>query len=221
MVRRAGAGRALRVAFNSGHQGRYQRRDRRFALKKLTTSAKSISATNSAILQAPANLKRGGRRWPSLHRIPLLFGAAFLVLIGCTPPVDLEAEKANVRTVVDQFEKVWETEDMQLFSKIMAHDADMVNFVSDAPEHFIGWDALKKAAEEMFPAFENTNVTVRDQVIRVHPAGQAAWFSRLWGWSLEVKGQPVRLEGCRFTGVLEKRNGEWVFVPFHNSVPVR
>jgi uncharacterized protein (TIGR02246 family) len=146
---------------------------------------------------------------------------ASLVLSACTQQVDLEAEKAKVKTVVDQFEQVWETEDMDLFSKIMAHDADMVNFGSDAPEHFVGWEALKEAVEKMFPSLENIKIAVRDQVIKVHSSGHTAWFSEIWDWDLAMGGQPVRLEACRFTGVLEKRNGNWVFVQFHNSVPVR
>ncbi len=140
---------------------------------------------------------------------------------ACAQQVDLEAEKVKVKIVIDQFTQVWEKEDLELFSRIMAHDADMVNFGSDAPEHFVGWEALKAAVEEMFPAFENTKIAVKDQVIKVHPSGQVAWFSQIWDWDLAVGGQPVRLEGCRFTGVLEKRNGNWVFVQFHNSVPVR
>jgi uncharacterized protein (TIGR02246 family) len=146
--------------------------------------------------------------------------AAFSFTSACAPQVDLGAEKAKVKIVVDQFEQVWETEDMDLFSKIMAHDADMVNFGSDAPEHFIGWEGLKTAVEQMFPALENTKITVRDQVIKVHPSGHLAWFSQFWDWELLMGGQPARLE-YRFTGVLEKRNGNWVFVQFHNSVPVK
>jgi uncharacterized protein (TIGR02246 family) len=151
----------------------------------------------------------------------LFFAAALVALSACTQKVDLEAEKAKVKTVVDQFEQVWETKDMELFSRIMAHDADMVNFGSDAPEHFIGWEGLKGAVEQMFPALENTKVTVRDQVIKVHPSGHVAWFSQFWDWDLVVGGQPVHSEGQRFTGVLEKRNGNWVFVQFHNSVPLQ
>ena len=148
------------------------------------------------------------------------FGAAFLVMSGCTQNVDIEAEKAKVKSVVDQFEQVWETEDMALFSRIMAHDADMVNYGTDAAEHFVGWEVLKEAVEKMFPSLENTKITVKDQVIKVHPSGNVAWFSEVWDWDLVVEGKPVRSEGCRFTGVLEKRNGNWVFVQFHNSVPV-
>lgn len=147
-------------------------------------------------------------------------GAAILGMSGCAQKVDIEAEKGKVKTVVDQFAKVWETEDMGLFSRIVAHDADMVNYGSDLPEHFVGWEALKEAVGQMFPAFENTKITVRDQVIKVHRSGTVAWFSEEWDWDLMVEGKPARCEKCRFTGILEKRNGQWVFVQFHNSVPV-
>ena len=109
---------------------------------------------------------------------------------------------------------------MELFSRIIAHDADMVNYGTDAAEHFVGWEALQKAVEEMFPAFENIKITVKDQVIKVHSSGTVAWFSQVWDWDLVAEGQPVSAPGCRFTGVLEKRNNSWVFVQFHNSVPV-
>jgi len=143
-----------------------------------------------------------------------------LVLSGCTQKVDLEAEKAKVKSVVDQFEQFWETEDMELFSRIMAHDADMVNYGSDAAEHFVGWEVLKESVEKMLPSFENTKITVKDQVIKVHPSGNVAWFSEVWDWDLVVEGKPAHSGDQRLTGVLEKRNGNWVFVQFHNSVPV-
>jgi uncharacterized protein (TIGR02246 family) len=153
--------------------------------------------------------------------LTLFVGAALLATSACAPPVDLEAEKAKVKSVVDQFKQFWETEDMELLSRIMAHDADMINSGTDAAEYFVGWEGLKEAVEKMLPSLENTKITVKDQVIKVHPSGNVAWFSQIWDWALAVGGQPVQLAGCRFTGVLEKRNGNWVFVQFHNSVPVR
>ncbi|MBI2617541.1 nuclear transport factor 2 family protein [Candidatus Gottesmanbacteria bacterium] len=134
--------------------------------------------------------------------------------------IDIEAEKAKVKSVIDQFQQIWETKDMELLSKIIAHDAEMVNFGTDAFEHFVGWEALKKAVEKMLPSFENIKIAVRNQVVKVHPSRNVAWFSQVWDWGLMVEGKPVHSEGQRFTGVLEKRNGKWVFVQFHNSVPV-
>jgi len=152
-----------------------------------------------------------------LFNLTLLF-----ILNGCTQikEADIEAEKSKVKEVVDQFEQVWEQEDMELFSRIIAHDPGSVFYGTDAAEHFVGWDVLKKAAETMFPAFENIKITVRDQVIKVHSSGNVAWFSQIWDWDLIAEGQPVSVPDCRFTGVLEKRNNNWVFVQFHNSVPV-
>jgi len=143
-----------------------------------------------------------------------------LVMSGRIQEVDIEAEKAKVKSVVDQFEQFWETEDMDLLARIMAHDADMVNYGSDAAEHFVGWEALKESVEKMLPSLENTKITVKDQVIKVHPSGNVAWFSEVWDWDLVVEGKPVHSGDQRLTGVLEKRNGSWVLVQFHNSVPV-
>lgn len=134
--------------------------------------------------------------------------------------VDVETEKVKIKSVIDQFKQAWETEDMELFSRIMAHDDDMVNYGTDATEHFVGWKSLKDAVEKMFSSFENIKITVNDQVVKVHHSGNIAWFSQVWDWFLLAQGKPISIKGCRFTGVLEKRNGKWVFVQFHNSVPV-
>ncbi|HLF85975.1 MAG TPA: SgcJ/EcaC family oxidoreductase [Nitrospiria bacterium] len=152
--------------------------------------------------------------------VALFLGAVFLGMSGCAQKVDIEAERAKVKAVVDQFKQVWETEDLELLSKIMAHDADIVVNGTDAAEHWVGWEPFKASVAKMFPAFENIKITVKEQSIKIHPSGNVAWFSQIWDWDLVVEGKPVRSEGQRFTGVLEKRNGNWLFVQFHNSVPV-
>jgi len=57
-------------------------------------------------------------------------------------------------------------------------------------------------------------------VIKVNATGNTAWFSELYDWKMVTQGQPVNLIGARVTGVLDKRNGKWVCVQFHVSVPV-
>jgi ketosteroid isomerase-like protein len=150
----------------------------------------------------------------------LAVGLAFLAISGCAPKVDLEAEKAKVKAVVDQFGQLLETEDMALFSKIMAQDPDMVNFGTDAAERWVGYETLKESVQQQFAAFDSTKLSVRDQVIKVHDSGNVAWFSEVADWDVAAQGQPVHIAGSRITGVLEKRNGNWVFAQFHASVPV-
>ncbi len=103
--------------------------------------------------------------------------------------------------VVDQFEQFWETKDMELLSRIMAHDADMVNYGSDALEYVVGWESLKESVEGMLPSLQNIKITVKDQVIKVHHSGEMAWFSEVWDWDLVAEGKRVRSEGQRLTGV--------------------
>ncbi len=149
----------------------------------------------------------------------LLVVGAFLLLGACTQKVDLEAGKANVKAVIDQYTKVLETEDLEMLSKITAHDADMVNFGTDASERIVGWEALKELMQKQFESTETTNLSVKDQVIKVNDSGKVAWFSEILDWDIISQDQEMKLEGLRVTGVLEKRDGGWVFVQVHYSVP--
>ncbi len=154
--------------------------------------------------------------------LAIFFGAAFLVLSACIqkPKVDLEAEKAQAKKVVDQIAQAMEAEDVELISTLVAHDADMVNFGTDATERWVGWDALQASIEQQFAAFDNQQVSVRDQVIKVGASGTTAWYSQIMDWNLEAGGEMVSLEGMRASGVLEKRNGNWLTVQMHFSIGV-
>ena len=153
------------------------------------------------------------------------------ILVGfnsCSPEVDeqkevkvdMEASKKEAKVVIDQFKEFWETENMELLSEIMSHDPDMINFGADATEYFVGWENLNSSVEQMLPAFDSTKINVQDQVIDVDSSGNVAWFSQIWNWDLSWQGTPVKVDGKRLTGVLEKRDGKWVIVQFHSSMPV-
>jgi ketosteroid isomerase-like protein len=156
-------------------------------------------------------------RWIS----PLVLAAWMTAGCASTPKIDLAAETGRIKTVADQFpEGVFEREDMELLAQAMAHDAAMVCFGTDVAEHFVGWDSLRTSIEQQLEAFDSTRITVRDQVISLNSSGNTAWVSELLDWDGRAQGQPVHIESARFTGVLEKRNDDWVFVQFHVSVPV-
>ena len=151
------------------------------------------------------------------------------VVAGCTAPpepteevtpIDLVAEEAAVRVVVDQLGQVSMDEDLDLLSRILAHDADMVFFGTDAAEVLVGYEAIRESFEVQLAAYDEMRIATRDQVLRVHSGGEVAWFSQFWDVEVEAGGELVSIEGMRATGVLEKRDGAWVFVQFHGSVPV-
>jgi len=149
--------------------------------------------------------------------ITFVVTVAFLVMSACTQKVDIEAEKAKIKTVVDQLDQVWETENMELYSKIIAHDPDLVICGTDA--RVVGWEPLKLYVKKGFESYENIQLSTSDQIIKVHSSGNVAWFSQVVDWSLVAQGQHISIEGIRYTGILEKRNGNWLIVQLHTSIP--
>jgi uncharacterized protein (TIGR02246 family) len=156
-----------------------------------------------------------------LHFLTVI--AACLTLNSCSQKqtANTDAERTKVKSVVDNFKNIWETEDMNLVSKIIAHDSDIVIYGTDANENFVGWEAVKGYFSHMFPVIEKTKLRVRNQIIKVAADGNAAWFSETLDWDLMFGGQPAQLPNTRLTGVLEKRDGNWVIVQIHNSIPVK
>jgi len=150
----------------------------------------------------------------------MIVAIAFLAMSACTQKVDLGAEKAKVKAVIDQNIQMLVTEDIELASKIYAHDNDMVFYGTDAAESMVGWEAIKETLQKEFAGSEVKKISVRDEVIKVHDSGKVAWFSAIFDWDVIADGQAVKLEGVRATAVFEKRNGNWVFVQAHVSVPV-
>jgi hypothetical protein len=136
------------------------------------------------------------------------------------PAVNLEAEKAAVKMVLDQFNQSMKTKDMGLISKLFVHDSDMLNFGTDAAEKWIGWDSLRASTEKQFKSMDMENISTKDQVIKVHKSGEVAWFSEIMDWKGKSQGQAFSMEGFRLTGVLEKQAGNWIIVQFHASMPI-
>ncbi len=96
----------------------------------------------------------------------------------------------------------------------------MVTFGTDAAERWIGYEPAENALKRQFESVEESQGTTRERVIVVHRSGEVAWWSELRDWKGKAQGESVSEEGVRLTGVLEKRNGHWVIVQVHASVPV-
>ncbi|MDQ2721592.1 MAG: nuclear transport factor 2 family protein [Bacteroidota bacterium] len=150
--------------------------------------------------------------------IVLFIITAFYVTNCSAQTIDIKAEKVKVKLVVDEFYKTFETKDMKLLSGIVAHDSKMVNYGMNANLIFVGWNALQDSLTKMLAVMEKTKMNIKNQVINVDPTGNFAWFSEMCDMDLEYAGHPMQINGQRYTGVLEKRNGKWLIVQFHNSV---
>jgi ketosteroid isomerase-like protein len=158
--------------------------------------------------------------------IPLVFLLCFTFScqkgeeIAEKPVVDVEAEKAKVKTALDGWIRAFETEDMELLSKVVSHEPDIVAIGTDTGEYFIGWEAFKESQQRWFDTTETAEISVRKQRIKVHKSGEVAWFSQFLDWKVKAKEEEFTFEGARMTGVLEKQNDDWVIVQLHGSAPL-
>ena len=151
----------------------------------------------------------------------VLVVAIFLIMSGCTVNVDLDAEKANVQTVVDNMEKAFEANDAELLASVFSKSQDNVFFGTDATERWIGFDSFINAQKQFFNSVEKgSTITFNNVVVDVSRLADAAWVSCVMNWDGVGQGEPFSIKGVRMTLVLQKQNTEWLIYHIHGSVPV-
>jgi len=154
--------------------------------------------------------------------LPLVL--VFCFVLGCQqgeevaeePALDVDAEKANIQTVFDQYAEAWKALNIDLFSEIFSHDADMVIF--DTQTRYDGGEAWLERLQNSLALIEDVNVTFREYSIKIHPSGTIAWLSAFQDATWTLEGQPNEVTGMRITWILEKIEGKWVIVEGHWSV---
>ena len=132
---------------------------------------------------------------------------------------DLEHQEEAVNAALSQFWRAMETKDINLFAEVFAHDTDMIAFGGEPGERWVGYGAFRTALEEKFATFDSWQLSVHDEVIKVHDSGKVAWWSVVLDAVVKLGEQEMRFDGGRVTGVSEKRDGRWQIVQYHASMP--
>ncbi|MCK4677380.1 MAG: nuclear transport factor 2 family protein [Bacteroidales bacterium] len=132
---------------------------------------------------------------------------------------DSDEEKSKIEIVLEKYVIANETQDLDLVHRVWASRDDIVVFGTASDEKLIGWEKISKTFQQQFNLFEDTYISVGDQIITVNETGNTAWFSEIINYNFIYKGKPVSYEGVRFTGVLSKIEGEWYIVQSHMSLP--
>ena len=148
------------------------------------------------------------------------FFLLLFVLSSCVQQVDFEAEREQINAVLDLCNKGWETQDLAIISNVYAHDSDMIVFGTDLAERFVGWEDLEKSLKKMFASFNDVTYKISNRTIKIENDGDVAWFTEIQDIKLKVEEEDIELKNGRNTGVLEKRDGKWVIVQSHFSLPI-
>lgn len=146
--------------------------------------------------------------------------AGMFILQGCQETCDEEKAISEVQLVLQRYVIANENKSVDLLKEVWAPDENIVIFGTDSDEKLMGWKQVKNTFLKQFENFEETYISVTDQNININCNGKTAWFSEILNYNYTTtEGDSRSFEGIRFTGVLEKRDGKWLIVQSHMSIP--
>ena len=131
------------------------------------------------------------------------------------------ADEEEVRRVIE-YSIGWAVEkDFDKMFAVWAHDKELYHHWLTSTSTTRGFDEFAAHAEVWRdPKFKGTTFKFRDLDITFSQSGDVAWYSCHLDDENEWNGQPASWLNVRWTGVLEKREGDWVIVQMHFSYGV-
>lgn len=110
------------------------------------------------------------------------------------------------------------TKDRERFKSIFAKDEDFFTYYPNSNDTIVGWSQFEKLLNQwMDPRSKVISFDIRDLRLVISRTGEVAWFSAVVDDEGEWDGKPWGTKGIRWTGVVEKREGQWVIVQQHMS----
>ena len=144
----------------------------------------------------------------------------YYTLVSCQKSItisDIDTDKQMVEKAIHNSIGWAKTKDINLLYSIIANDT---NYIEVSPNKRIvkGFQNFKKAeAFWMDPKFKAVRYEIRDLTVNFSKSGDVAWFFCILDDINDWDGQPANWENTRWTGVLEKRDGNWIIVQMHFS----
>jgi uncharacterized protein (TIGR02246 family) len=142
---------------------------------------------------------------------------ALLVLAGGVSGLAQTAEaqaRQEIRDLLTRYARAYERKDIETIMAMIAPGPDTI-FVYPGPGGLhVGKSAIKAVYERDFAKFVSATIDYTSLSIRVR--GKVAWFTSEWVATIDTGDGEVTIP-ARWTAVLEKRNGKWLFVQAHFS----
>ena len=107
--------------------------------------------------------------------------------------------------------------DLPTLSRLMAHDADIISYAV-AGRKYVGWTELEEGMREEFVNSQKLEIPIN--ALKVWTKGDLAWYAMDLDYIRYVADGPElkrTVLPMRETGVLERRNGHWQLLSWHES----
>lgn len=151
-----------------------------------------------------------------LTRHPRFIIIFFALVLLCTTTgraADLTTPEGVLRTLV----QANVNKDFATISKFMAHDEDVISYTIEGRK-YVGWADFARDMQDEFEAAARLEIPITQ--LKVWTRGETAWFIMELDYIRYVgsgKEEARMVLPLRETGVMERRNGQWILVTFHES----
>jgi hypothetical protein len=143
----------------------------------------------------------------------LLVGAVWCVPTAMSAPADNAGLESTVRALV----RANAEKDLPTMSKLMAHDVDIISYTIGGRK-YVGWPNLERDIKEEFEKVAALDLPISE--LKVWSKGDIGWYTMELDY-VRVLGQGPDQQRTvlplRETGVLERRNGQWILLSWHES----
>lgn len=150
-----------------------------------------------------------------VRRRPVVFLS--LLLTGCLAFPGFAEDSARPESVLRTLVRANAEKDMRTLARLIAHDADITSYTIGGRK-YIGWTEFERDMQEEFVTAQRLEIPIHE--LKVWTKGDLAWFTmeldyiRLVGDGPDQKRTVLPL---RESGVLERREGQWVLLSWHES----
>jgi ketosteroid isomerase-like protein len=155
-------------------------------------------------------------------RVSVLFRFIVYMLIGgaCWVPAAMSStvDNTELETAVRALVRANAEKDLPAMSKLMAHDADITSY-SIGGRKYVGWPDLERDIKEEFANVAVLNLPISE--LKVWSKGDIGWYTMELDYVRVIGQGPDQQRAVmplRETGVLERRNGRWVLLSWHESL---
>jgi ketosteroid isomerase-like protein len=141
----------------------------------------------------------------------------FVTAVAASACVSLASDNQDAEAAVRALIRANAEKDILTLSKMMAHDADITSYTIGGRK-YVGWPDFEHDMQEEFQSAHSIEIPIRE--LKVWSKGDVAWYAMEIDYIRTVKtgnDSKQALLPLRETGVLERRNGQWVLLSWHES----
>lgn len=150
---------------------------------------------------------------------PIILLVSFTGIFSCRQEGELISQRSAVVETITLLLLAYETEYIELLSRIVARDENTICFGTGPYEYYSGWDSWKTAHTDKWGKDQKIRITSTDLRISIPGNGIIAWFTDVEQWQLTGIEGLMTANRVRVSGILEKRRGAWKIVQIHFSIP--